>query len=393
VNALEQQIKSEIHSRGAVSFARFMELALYCPELGYYEQLERAPGRRGDYFTSVSVGSLFGELLAVQFAEWLRPNGLDLNAHRAAGSPPRLRLVEAGAHDGQLARDILSWLREFQPELLSQLEYWIIEPSARRRTWQQRTLSGFKNQVIWVEQLSHLCAPGPEPPREAIPSPEWRGVIFSNELLDAMPVHRLGWDAKTRTWFEWGITMRDQDFVWTRMPNPVPSDTGIESLDPELKNILPDGFTLELCPAATRWWQEAATLLPSGKLLTVDYGREAEEFFKPEHSQGTLRAYHAHQYSADVLPQPGTQDLTADVNFTAIRQAGETAGLETEVWSSQARFLTGIAARIWMGTVRFGEWTPARTRQFQTLTHPEHLGRPFRVLVQSREMNVPPPLL
>jgi SAM-dependent MidA family methyltransferase len=388
MNALAQQLSSEIHSHGAISFARFMELALYCPELGYYEQPQAAPGRRGDYFTSVSVGSMFGELLAVQFAEWLRPDGLDTNARGATGFSPKLRLVEAGAHDGQLARDILTWLREYQAELFSRLEYWIVEPSTRRRAWQHCNLSEFHNQVTWANQFCDLKTSGLGRPNDAIPSPEWRGIIFSNELLDAMPVHRLGWDAKARAWFEWGVTVRDQEFAWTRMSSPAPSGAGIETLDPNLKDILPDGFTLELCPAATRWWHEAATLLPAGKLLTLDYGREAEEFFKPEHSQGTLRAYRAHRNCVEVLTQPGAQDLTADVNFTAIRQAGETAGLGTEVWSSQAQFLTRIAARIWNGSVRFGHWTPARTRQFQTLTHPEHLGRAFRVLVQSREMNV-----
>jgi SAM-dependent MidA family methyltransferase len=148
--------------------------------------------------------------------------------------------------------------------------------------------------------------------------------------------------------------------------------------------MLPDGFTTEVCPAAEKWWRTASRLLACGKLLTFDYGLRAEEFFMPERKAGTVRGYHHHQPGNDVLAHPGDQDITAHVNFTAIRTAGESAGLRTEAFLPQAQFLTGIAARIWKDGALCGEWTPARTRQFQTLTHPEHLGRSFRVLVQSR---------
>jgi SAM-dependent MidA family methyltransferase len=119
-------------------------------------------------------------------------------------------------------------------------------------------------------------------------------------------------------------------------------------------------------------------------LVTLDYGLTADELFVPERKEGTARAYCHHQSSWDVLAQPGEQDITAHLNFTAIQTAGESAGLRTDAFLTQAQFLTGIAGRVWEGGASFGEWTRARTRQFQTLTHPEHLGRSFRVLVQSR---------
>jgi SAM-dependent MidA family methyltransferase len=115
----------------------------------------------------------------------------------------------------------------------------------------------------------------------------------------------------------------------------------------------------------------------------LDYGLEAEEFFAPHRADGTLRAYHRHHLTADVLANPGEQDLTAHVNFTAIGNAGEAAGLKTELDEAQSKFLTRIATRAWEKGSNFGEWTAAHTRQFQTLTHPEHMGRAFRVLVQS----------
>jgi SAM-dependent MidA family methyltransferase len=124
--------------------------------------------------------------------------------------------------------------------------------------------------------------------------------------------------------------------------------------------------------------------LKQGKLLTVDYGWPAEQFFAPEQTNGTLRAYHRHNANAGVLTHAGEQDLTAHVNFTQLQQAGEAVGLRTEGLFSQERFFTNLAAKSWQSESDFGHWTPARLRQFQTLTHPEHLGRPFSVLLQAR---------
>jgi SAM-dependent MidA family methyltransferase len=348
-----------------------MELALYCPVYGYYEMERDTLGRRGDFYTSVGVGPLFGQMLAFQFAEWRAGWAI-------AGC--RLRIVEAGAHDGKLAADILSWLRRRRTNIFDELEYYIIEPSERRTRWQRETLIGFGNKIRWFANISDL-----DNRQSAIGNRQFT-IIFSNELLDAFPVQRLGWDAKNKTWFEWGVTMEGERFVWARMPqSKIPnSKFRIPNLPGDLLMVLPDGFTTEICPAAENWWRVAAESLRCGKLLTFDYGLTAEEFFKPERSRGTLRAYQRHHVSDDLLANVGGQDLTAHVNFSAIQSAGEAAGLKTEAFVTQSKFLTQIAEKIWKARTGFDDWTPAHTRQFQTLTHPEHLGRPFRVLVQSR---------
>src|SRR5258706_7510316 len=187
---------------GAIAFARFMQLALYCPVYGYYETEEDRIGRHGDFYTSVSVGSLFGELLAFQFAQWL---GECASEHESA----KVHIVEAGAHDRRLVQDILTCLREQRPALFQQLQYWIVEPSPIRQAWQQRTLGEFSTQARWVADFSALS--------KATNSPVIQGIIFANELLDAMPVQRLGWGVKNRNWFEWGVTLSDGQFVWQRM--------------------------------------------------------------------------------------------------------------------------------------------------------------------------------
>src|SRR5580692_935526 len=195
-------IRREIEKSGILPFARFMELALYCPESGYYETQKDTVGRRGDFYTSVSTGELFGELLAFQFAKWLE----ELKIANC-----ELRIIEAGAHDGKLAKDILNWLQLHRPKLFERLEYCIIEPSARRREWQNETLKQFAPRVRWFSNFGNL--------KLKTQNSKLCGIIFSNELLDAMPVQHFGWDAKNKKWFEWGIAVDGEKFVWEKIQN------------------------------------------------------------------------------------------------------------------------------------------------------------------------------
>jgi SAM-dependent MidA family methyltransferase len=368
VNRLSEIIHHEIAQCGVLPFIRFMEQALYCPKHGYYEVKKDNPGRRGDFYTSVGVGALFGQLLARQFAEWLEEvRSAECGMPFVASERSRgVRIVEAGAHDGRLAGDILAWLRANRPELFGQMEYWIIEPSIVRQEWQRETLKDFAPRVRWFSRFSDSTIQ------------RFNGIIFSNELLDAMPVHRFGWDAKSKKWFEWGVALDGEKLVWAKIQYPV-----ISIQYSEWEPVLPDNYTIEVCPAAENWWREAAGFLGCGKLMTIDYGLTADELFSPGRLNGTVRAYFRHQVSDDLLANVGEQDLTAHVNFSAIHAAGESAGLKTESIQTQAQFLTGILAKASKDN-SLGNWTAAQARQFQTLTHPEHLGRAFQVLVQSR---------
>ena len=368
---LFQIIRAETAASGVLPFVRFMELALYCPEFGYYETQKDNVGRGGDFITSVSVGGLFGQLLAFQFAGWLEELHLPPVTCR-----PSLCLIEVGAHDGKLAADILNWLQLNRPELFAWLEYGIIEPSVRRQNWQRETLKPFAPRVRWFANFENLLL--------VTRHSSLAGIIFSNELLDAFPVHRFGWDAKNKKWFEWGVAIEDEKFIWQKLETPARElPSSILHLPSSLLAVLPNGYTVETSPAAENWWRAAAGILARGRLLTIDYGFAADEQFSPARTNGTLRAYFRHHFSDNLLANVGEQDLTAHVNFPAIQKVGEIAGLKTEMFTTQAKFLTQILEKT-LADKTFGEWTPARTRQFQTLTHPEHLGRAFRVLVQSR---------
>lgn len=191
---------------------------------------------------------------------------------------------------------------------------------------------------------------------------------------------RLGCGGKK--WFEWGVAGKDGGFVWRRLETDIGQIAPV--LPEELLAVLPDRFTTEVCPAAEHWWREAAGALAAGKLVAVDYGLNEAEFLSPQRGQGTLRSYHQHRATADVLAQPGEQDITAQVNFTRLQSAGESAGLRTDEFLSQTQFLTRLVEKFCGQEMTPEEFAATRARPFQTLTHPDHLGRSFRVLVQSR---------
>lgn len=359
----DEVIREKIREKGVLTFAEFMEIALYCPETGYYETEKNKVGRTGDFITSVSTGKLFGELLAFQFAEWLGQFKIQNE---------KFKIVEAGSHDAKLAADILTWLQKNRPQLFAELEYFIIEPSVGRQSWQRETLKGFPN-VRWFAGFADL--------KLKTQNLKLNGLIFSNELLDAFPIHRFGWNAQEKRWFEWGVALEGGKFIWARLPENLQPSTF--NFQPELEAVLPDGYIIETSPAAANWWREAAGILAHGKLLAIDYGFTDDEMISPSRLRGTMRAYHKHHVTDDVLANVGEQDLTAHVNFSAIQKTGEAAGLTTENFLTQTRFLTQILAKTEQAK-NFGDWDNTRTRQFQTLTHPEHLGRAFRVLVQAK---------
>jgi SAM-dependent MidA family methyltransferase len=357
---------------GVVPFARFMELALYAPELGYYERSPRPVGHQGDFYTSVSVGPVFGELLGFQFAQWLADS--DFVQPEAP-----VDLVETGAHDGRLAGDILGWLETGRPALLPRIRMWLVEPSPRRRQWQWETLRRFGPTVQWVSGLDEL-----EERTGGV-----RGVFYSNELLDAFPVHRIAWNSTARAWEEQGVAVAGDRFSWRKLPTEAVTAAQadrvrLSALPAELLSVLPDGFTVEACPAAAAWWREAAGVLRQGALVTLDYGFADDAVLRPELPAGTLRAYRNHRGFSDVLSDPGEQDLTAQVDFESVAAAGEAAGMMPLVRASQRGWLTRIFGETLAAGSGFPAWDAARIRQFQTLTHPEHLGRRFQVLVQTR---------
>ena len=343
MNELEQRIHNGIAEKGGIPFSRFMELALYEPGLGYYEK-KREVGQRGDFFTSVSVGSVFGELLAFQFAEWL------------AELEGPVQLIEAGAHDGRLANDILETFRDWRPEIYERITFVLLEPSRVRQGWQNEMLASHAGKIQWTTEIP----------------PAIHGVFFCNELLDAFPAQKLEWDSKTKDWFECGVGESGGQFEWCRM------DAVKDSWN--VGGELPAGTGMVHVPTLAPFWNEVCGSLRKGRAVAIDYFLEEEEFFAPPRPHGTLCAYHGHHQTDDLLANVGEQDLTASVNLAELDFAAKAAGVHERVVSTQAQWLVRIFEQTLQNPDCFPEWTPERTRQFQTLVHPEHLGRAFKVL-------------
>ncbi|RME93566.1 MAG: hypothetical protein D6766_07955 [Verrucomicrobia bacterium] len=370
---LDARLRERIRREGPLRWDQFMEAALYTPGIGYYEREPGHVGRAGDFYTAVSVGAVFGRLLAVALTALLDRLG--------RGSEP-VWLIEAGAHDGRLAADVLGWVAEQRPDLMPGLRYGVVEPSLRRRGWQAARLARWADRVEWFDSLAELAAVAP------------RGVLFANELLDALPVRRLGWDAARRCWREWHVALGEgadvERFEWRlggEPWQPRPEDqallAGAADPDGPLAAAFPDGLVWEHPEAALDWWRQAAGALREGWLLTLDYGDWHGGGPRPHRPQGTLRAFRRQRQEPDLLAAPGEQDLTADVDFALIRRAGEAAGMVTEVAEPQGEWLTRLAGTP-AGRREAEGWDARQRRQFLTLVHPEHMGRRFQVLLQRR---------
>jgi SAM-dependent MidA family methyltransferase len=343
-------IRAHISRTGPIPFSSFMALALYHPEHGYYAKGPGRTGRGGDFFTSVSVGPVFGELLAGQFCEvW-----------EQLGRPDTFTVLERGAGDGAFARDVLIWAAEERPDFAAALHYRIDEPLAALESAQRNVLADFPGRVDWGfgEPVT--------------------GVFFANELLDAIPFRRVRWNGSE--WRELVVGLDNAgDFVW--LEEELRDYASLRRLT-ELGTAFPVGYTTEVAPAvATEVWQAAAALR-QGALFFIDYGFPGADYYHPSRTTGTLRCYRGHNAHEDPFDAVGETDITAHVDFTLAARAAVRAGGEILAFPDQSRFLTGAAAsalRLMEGK-NPGATATKWLRQFQTLTHPSQLGNRFHVL-------------
>ena len=298
-------IRNEIASSGGwITFARYMELALYTPGLGYYSSGSCKFGAGGDFVTAPELTPLFGRALARQAAQVLRATGGDI--------------LELGPGSGRLALDLLTALEALDclPE-----HYFMLEVSADLRTRQAE---------LFRQQAPHLL------PRlswlDTLPAAH-TGLVLGNEVLDALPVHRIHW--RTDGPVEQGVAVDDAGgFVWRDHPLPPgPLLDAARSLD------MPIGYVSEIAPAVPALVASLAERLARGVLLFLDYGFPRHEYYHPQRQGGTLMCHHRHRAHDDPFCLPGLTDLTAHVDFTAVAEAGHAAGLSLLGYTDLARFL------------------------------------------------------
>lgn len=363
-------IRDRLQRHGPVPFPWFMQQALYHPEFGYYTSSRLRIGRQGDYYTNVSVGRLYGQLLASQVIEmW-----------KLLGSPSHFTIVEEGAEDGQLAIDILSAIMEESIEAAECIRYTILEPIPGKRLRQRaRFEPALLAKVKWLSGIADL---------EGV-----NGVFISNELVDAMPVHLVVYRADA--WSELLVDISGQDFCF--VPAKIDSPGLARALDKlPLPALWP--YTTEVNLAARRWIQSVSTRLEHGFVLIVDYGFPRAEYYKPDRTGGTLSCYSRHRRSYNPLERPGEIDISAHVDFTALAEAGAEAALEVAGYTDQHHFMVGAAESRLLAlekaaeTEDFAQVRAAFLGPYRTLMHPGNMGMAFKFLLLTKGIDAHPQL-
>jgi SAM-dependent MidA family methyltransferase len=354
--ALIEVIRNEIRDRGPQSFAWFMHQALYHPEHGYYSSGRCAIGRAGDYFTNVSVGPLFGELLSSQFLEiWERLGKID-----------NFVIVEQGAHDGQFAHDVLESVQKRAPEFFAALRYRIVEPFRVLHERQSQTLERFREKIEWSDALQPFV-----------------GVHFSNELLDAMPVRLISGDMEKFV----DVDGDNFAFVERAFSQGAPASLGAEALAKAAVPSQPKGGFNQ---AALEWIDDVAAKLQRGYIIAIDYGHLADEF------QATVQVRAQHRNLDSPFERIGQADITMQVDWSSVVERAWANGLRVAGFADQHHFLTGIISELGRGgspeppAEDRGQSSlpdsPKTTRALQTLLHPEMLGRAFQVLALEKNI-------
>jgi SAM-dependent MidA family methyltransferase len=362
-NQLKEILDQRIARQGRLTFADFMAACLYEPGLGYYTSPGRKVGAEGDFYTSISVHAAFGRVIAREIAQmW-----------RCMGSPETFTLVECGAGNGRLACDIMDYLAEREAQLHSGLRLVLVEKEPSLESAQQEMLSAHAERTTWLS-----------PDEFATGRFAFSGCLYSNELIDALPVHRVVMTADGLQ--EIYVISKVGEFREETGPISTPA---IEEYLARITIELHPGQQAEINLAAPAWLESASRALHTGFILTIDYGFPAAELYAPHRTRGTLLCYHRHQTEENPYIRLGLQDITSHVDFTTLMKCGEELGLKSEWFGEQYRFLlsSGIVEEI-----EEIERSAATEEQklklrlaLKKLIMPEGgMGDTFRMLIQSK---------
>ena len=374
MNPLRQKIEQEIRERGPIPFSRYMELCLYDPTHGYYSRNAEQFGKAGDFYTSSDVHAVFGRLMARQFDQmW-----------RALGSPEKITIVELGPGRGLFAQDVLDWSERKFPEFFRAVRWVLVEASPALRQRMEATLArhierGIATLIapdgVWVAQ--RFSAANNSLSQTGALAPEVPTILFANEFFDALPVEILSPQGTLH------IDTREERFVETWTPS---SPAELEFLDRH--SIHPEpGERVEAPLSAQHYMRQIASTINRGLLIVIDYGYTRAEQLAGRH-RGTLKAIRKHSVSSNPYEAPGEQDITADVNFTALAAAAEPQGMQTQKLITQSQFLMGIGEATQFSDAfedcRLPQERAKVALQLKHLVTPAGMGESFQVLVASK---------
>lgn len=356
---LQALIREQIAAAGGmIPFSRFMELALYAPGLGYYSAGATKFGRAGDFVTAPELGSLFAQCVAEAVAPVIRQLGADA------------RLVELGGGSGAFAEHAILRLAAIDAV---PARYAILEPSADLRERQRERL-GQRLPPPLFARVEWLDGPLQQ---------EWHGVLFANEVIDALPTPRFTLlDGEV---FEEHVALDGGNgFMRSDRPADALLAAAVRHVERQREASFPDGYRSELLPQLPYWIQAVVGGMHAGAMLFVDYGYPRREYYAPDRSDGTLRAFHRHHVSNDVFARVGLQDITASVDFTALAEAGTDAGFDFAGYCSQASLLIGNGLEQRLAEQEVGAADEAARyalrQQAKQLTLPGAMGERFQAM-------------
>ncbi|MBE9145520.1 class I SAM-dependent methyltransferase [Planktothrix mougeotii] len=360
-----------------ITFADYMNWVLYHPEYGYYTVNQSQFGAAGDFVTSPYFGSDFGEMLAEQFFQmW-----------EILDYPNPFTLVEMGAGQGLLARDILLYLKKQYPEFYSKINYIICEKSAFLKQQQQKQLKNQLNLNLSIQWCD----------LETLQNEAIIGCFFSNELVDAFPVHQV--IVQNHQLQEIYITVDSEDSTDIKFKETIGELSTVKIIDyfklidiDLCSNIYPEGYRTEVNLVALDWIKTLSSKLNQGFILTVDYGYQAQRYYLPSRCEGTLQCYYQHRHHNDPYINIGKQDLTAHINFTALERYGEHYNLHPQGFTQQALFLMALGLGDRIATLsQPSEYSISEVLQRRDCLHslidPMGVGN-FGVLLQSKGLSL-----
>jgi SAM-dependent MidA family methyltransferase len=355
---LSQRLREDIAASGPVSFAHFMERALYEPGLGYYSAGLHKLGVSGDFVTAPELGELFAGCLARQVSEF-------------AGMFPRYEILEVGAGTGKLAADLL---RSMPPEHLPE-RYCILETSADLRRVQRERIAAElpreSGRICWLD--------GP-------PTNDWQGVLIANEVVDALPTERFMISARGVE--QMTVSTKGDGFEWAFRPAPGELEAAVKAIEADLGRRFPVGYRSEIRLQLPAWLRSLTHGMQSGLALFIDYGYPRGEYYLPERSDGTVMCHYRHQAHDDVFFWPGLQDITAWVDFTSLAEAADDCGLDVLGYSSQAMFLLGcgLGRALSERSANSSDESLALAAEARQLTLPAMMGERFQVMGLGRNL-------
>jgi len=359
VQDLRKEIVDLINIKGKITFADYMELALYHPEYGYYTSGKEKIGKRGDYYTSSDVHSVFGELIARQLEQMWRLLGSN-----------RFTVVEIGAGKGWLCHDILNHIKNEYPEFFEKIDYKIVEISRDLIERQSDTLKGFEEKVSW-ESFSE----------DGFSFSPIEGCFLSNEFVDSLSVHQVIVEDN----YLKEIYVTTTDGVLCEKIDEL-SNPELENYFKELNINLKDGQRAEVNLKALDWVKNISRCLNRGFIITIDYGHLAKELYSEERCRGTLMCYFEHTTSENPYERVGNQDITSHVNFSSIIETGINSGLSTTGFVRQSNFLIALGILNKMNDAK-GDFSKLLT--MKNLFMPGGMGDMFKVLIQHKGVNNP----